>query len=66
MTSPRRELSIGFAAESDAALHEKGGERLIHPSYDFQPNTNTALNVESHRTVQSNTVTPIPGSSPPK
>ena len=49
-----------------AALHEKGGERLIHPSYDFQPNTNTALNVELHRTVQSNTVTPIPGSSPPK
>jgi chromosome segregation ATPase len=46
------------------SLHERGAERLAHPTYTPPPATNSALKVELHQTGQTNIVAPPPGGIP--
>jgi chromosome segregation ATPase len=48
------------------AIKEKGGERLISPPNNSSPEANPALNVELHRTGETNILSPPPGDIPAK
>lgn len=47
-------------------LHEKGGERLVHPEYNSAPSTNLTLNLDLHRPAQTNFLAPPPDYVPAK